>query len=411
MTKIREFTLPVEAREQFSHFVKRFPFDPYRHPALLMKVMENELKAIIPKELTETLQLMGETGSPGIILIHNFPVDAEIPIAETVDDRSKLKGKASENAILGTVSMMGYKLHSSPKEQNGRIIHNISPVKGFEATKSSKGRDPFYLHTENPFEQKPPEFLILTALEGDKSAKTTYFILDDFVAALPKWVIEAMKKPEFEIRSGEGLDEVEKGVFSLITRESETGRLRLRLYQSNARIKALTPEAAKVLAFIEEAFKSVERSGKIQGIGLEPGDALIFNNGWGIDKVHGVMHGRGGYIQNPNRWLQRGFLHRQPEAYSEDLAKGYARAVKYALRSRDFTFKESAAVLRKAMLASDGCVEYKKQHPNATEAQILLYGTNPKKGTGSWIEAITREAVQRDKQQETQQIKQGRAKL
>ena len=368
---------------------------------MAMQIMGSKLKEIFPTKLLETLKIMGETGDPGIILIKNFPVDVNIPKAETVKQRSEQKGNASEGAILGSVNLMGYKLHSNPKEQEGRVIHNISPVSGFETTKSSKGRDPFYLHIENPFEQSPPDFLILAGLEGDPNAKTTYFFAEGFIAALPEWVVETMKKPEFEIRSGAGFDDVESGLFSLISQEKDTGRLRLRLYQSDERINPLTDNASKALAHLMEAFKGVESRGEIRGIGLEPGEAIIFNNGWGLDKITGIMHGRGGFVENPGRWLQWGFLYKQDESDVPKIAEGYFDAINLALTDRNnFSLKDAANILGKAMLESDSCRKYKEQNPTATDAQVALYGSDPQKNnSGNWLKRITSEAVAHNQEQ------------
>ena len=78
--------------------------------------------------------------------------------------------------MLGIADIMGYKLHSNPKEQNGKLVHNIHPVKGHEANISSKGKKPFYLHTENPFESTPPYFLMLMGLEGIQLLKPAIFL-------------------------------------------------------------------------------------------------------------------------------------------------------------------------------------------------------------------------------------------
>ncbi len=306
-----------------------------------MKVMEGKIEEVFPKEVVDSLKEMGKTGDPSVILIKGMPIDREIPEADTVSERSDKKTKVSEKAIFGVASLMGYKLESNPKEQSGKPIHNIAPVKGFENTTSSKGRDPFYLHTENPFEQSPPEFLMLVGLEADPSAKTTYFFLEGFIESFPEEIIEAMKKEEFEIRSGAGFDEVEKGNFSLITEES-SGRLRLRLYQSMERIRPLTPEAENALNYISEKFNKVEIDGEINGISLQRGEALIFNNGWGLDKIRGIMHGRGGYIENPNRWLQRGFLKKPNEQDIDNIAEGYYRSVSDVINDKSFSIKEAA---------------------------------------------------------------------
>ncbi|MDA0967324.1 MAG: TauD/TfdA family dioxygenase [Proteobacteria bacterium] len=395
-SKLKEFTLPEEVRGKFDSFVKKLSSDPYSNPTKKMQIMSDKLECLFPQELLATLKNMGKTGEPGAIIIKNFPIDKEVPRAETVAMRSQQKGLASENAMLGTVALMGYKLESNPKEQEGRPVHNVAPVKSHENTKSSKGRDPFYLHIENPFEKSPPDFLMLVGLEGDKTAKTSLFFVDGFIKKLPNWVVEGMKKPEFEIRSGEGFDKEEKGIFPLIKIDEETGRQRLRTYQKDERITPLTDEAKKVLSYVTESFKDVEKTDDYLAVGLQPGEAIIFNNGWGLDKVTGVMHGREGRISNQNRWLQRGFLHQQTEKDRLNIADGYFQSVSQVIADTDnFSIKNAALFLRKAMLETNSCKEYKEKHPDASDAQVSLYGLKADNNSKqSWLARVTKESVE-----------------
>jgi L-asparagine oxygenase len=393
--KVVECQIPESSREKFIEFANKFGVDPYKDPSYYMKVMEGKLEEVFPSEVLETLKEMGKSGDPSVILIKGMPIDREVPDADTVAERSDKKTKVSEKAAFGVASLMGYKLESNPKEQGGKPIHNIAPVKGLENTTSSKGRDPFYLHTENPFEQSPPEFLMLIGLEADSSTKTTYFFLEGFIESFPEEIVEAMKKPEFEIRSGAGFDEIEKGNFSLITQE-ESGRLRLRLYQVMERIRPLTSEAEVALNYISERFSQVEADGEINGISIQRGEALIFNNGWGLDKIRGVMHGRGGYIENPNRWLQRGFLKRQDEQDIDNIAEGYYRAVSDVINDKRFNPREASSLLRKVMVESQDVKKFLEENPSASVDKATAYSYSEKSKTSkdqSWLKRITKESA------------------
>ncbi len=305
-------TMPDEARVAVEDFVAAHAqTSPYHNPEFFLKNVGAILQENLPEATVATLKNMGDVGVPDILLLKNFPVDQVVPDGDTIEQRVSAKGRVSEAAMLGMANLMGYKLQSHPNEQNGSVVHNIAPVKEKYNTVSSKGRDPFYLHTENPFEENPPEFLILVGLEADPTAKTTYFPVSDFLANLPEWVKDGMRKPEFEIRSGAGVDGTTKGQYSLLTNEQDSARTRLRLYQNMERIMPLTENAAQVLQHLEQAFAKVEADNAIRAVGLQKGESIIFNNGWTKDAgMHGVMHGRAGYISNPNRWLQRGFFHR-----------------------------------------------------------------------------------------------------
>lgn len=310
-----EISNPV--KEQFENFVrsKNYSYeDVYENPDLVMQIMGQKLKEILPSDTQQTLKEMGQKGTPGILYLKGLPIDSYVPLEENVLERVVKKGKVSESLILGMTNLMGCKVRANPKEQEGRIIHNIAPVRGYEETKSSKGRDPFYLHTENPFEQSPPDFLILCGLEGDPNAKTSCFFIEKMIETFPEWVLKGMKKREFHIHSGQGLDQREEGIFSLISEENNK-KLRLRLYQEMERIHATTQESKEVLDYISINISKdrIIIHPQYQEISINLGEALIINNGWGIDKISGVMHGRSGYIKNPNRWLQRAFLFRNNE--------------------------------------------------------------------------------------------------
>ena len=62
---------------------------------------------------------------------------------------------------------------------------------------SSRGKEPFFMHTESAYLPDPPEFLMLLGLESDQTAKTSYFLLNDILCQIPQELIETMKKPEF----------------------------------------------------------------------------------------------------------------------------------------------------------------------------------------------------------------------
>ena len=104
-----------------------------------------------------------------------------------------------------------------------------------------------------------------------------------------------MKKPNFEIRSGSGLDEIESTRAALIAEDVKTGKIRTRLYQNTKRIKPLTAESEKALQYIASAFPDEEAIG---GLSLQKGEMIIFNNGFGIAELAGIMHGRKGHISN-----------------------------------------------------------------------------------------------------------------
>ncbi len=305
-------TLASEVRK----YSENLPFDRYSESSRVSSLLGDKLSRVMPKELCQIFEKMGKTGSPDIIWLKNLPIDGVIPQDEDISDRIARKTRVTEDVMLGIANMIGYHLHSSPKEQNGAVVHNITPVRGHEQHKSSKGREPFYLHIENPFQENAPDFLMLICLHGDPTAKTTFYFIDHILQMIPEEHLEVMKQPLFEIRSGAGLDQVEQGTFPLIDSDVRNNITRLRLYQDMERINALTPEAQQTLDFLASLFQRPEISSAIHEVSLQPGEAILFNNGWGVNhSLNGVMHGRAGVISDTQRWLQRGFFHRSDTAF------------------------------------------------------------------------------------------------
>jgi hypothetical protein len=198
-------------------------------------------------------------------------------------------------------------LLSIPDLHDGRIIHNIAPVKGFENTQSSKGKEPLNLHIEIAINKIKPDFLILIGLEGDKTTKTSFLLMHSFFENIDQDILKEMKKPQFEFPYATKVDRPVKKIFPLIEIE-QNGKMSLRLFEKMDRIKPLNQNAKNVLTYLEKKFVEARQRGLVKTISLQKGDVLIINNGWGINAVSGVMHGRDGYISNNNRWLQRAYF-------------------------------------------------------------------------------------------------------
>lgn len=310
LQNILTLQIPSSVKDEFEAFLQAQSneIDVYKDFTSVMQASGGELQRLLPLDVQEILKEMGRTGNPGIVHIKGLPIDSHIPLEGSILDKVAAKGKVSESLMLGLAYVMGCEARPNPNEQGGRIIHNVAPVKGFEKTPSSRGKEPLYLHTEEAFEDFPPDFLMLYGLVGDPKAGTAYHFIDDFLGSFPQHIVEEMKKPQFKIKSNSGgLDQPTEGTYSLITTETheEQGdKLRLRLYGNMEDVTPLTDKAKEVVNYVNHFFKSVHP----RSISLNPGEAIIFNNGWGINKVSGIMHGRAGAIQNPYRWLQRAFL-------------------------------------------------------------------------------------------------------
>jgi hypothetical protein len=376
--KIIEYTLPTNIQSEFEIFCKKIVNNPYDNPEYAMKLMEHKLKQLLPLNFLEILDNIAENGKPGLLLINNFPIDSVIPKGESPLERRDKKGKTSENAMLAFASLMNRKLESNPKEHDGAIVHQVAVFKEKENTASSKGREPLHFHVEGVHEKKP-DFLMLVGLEGDPQASTGYFFVDEFLKDLPKEILGEMKKPQFEIKSGDSYDTIEKGIFALLEQDTSSGILSLRLHETlHERFKGLNKTAQNTLDFLEKRFNEIKQNNSyiIGDISLQPGQAIILNNAWGKGEISGAMHARKGYAVNPDRWLQRGYIQQKDASDNSKIKNGYYQVLQDSLKSTTMSPKEIATIWRNAMLNTKSVQTYRKINPNSSDAQAVLYGLN-----------------------------------
>lgn len=307
--EIKILSLPFEVKDDLINFATGLSIDPYKETSAVQKVIGNKMNNILPIRIKNVLYHMATTGNPSVIILKNMPVDIIIPPNTFTGNRGDIKTFISEYVLLGISNIMQMDLLIIPDLHDGRIIHNITPVKGFENTKSSKGKNPLDLHIEIAINKVKPDFLILIGLEGDKRAKTSFLLMRPFFEDIDQNILEEMKKPQFEFPSHANAkaQKLIKNIFPLIEIE-QNGKMSVRLFEKMDRIKPLNQNAKNVLMYLEEKFIKARTKGLVKTISLQKGDVLIINNGWGMNSISGVMHGRDGYISNDNRWLQRAYL-------------------------------------------------------------------------------------------------------
>ena len=315
-TICREVTISTEAKTSFENFVNdeenslitNYNNGNYK---AVMQQAGDKLREILlnDKNTFNLLVAMGQTGTPGIIHIKGLPVDSVIPEDGNINERVGQKGKVSECLILGMANVMGCVALANPNEQEGRIIHNVAPIPGASCV-SSRGSNSLYWHTENAYEETPPDFLMLYGLVTDENVPTGYSSIDEFLSNFDSEEINLMTKSCYRICAESGYSTSE-GTFALLSTYNENKtRLRVHDYRQVVYMEDTDKERASALLtkMAEILLKTTPNN-----ILINSGEAIIFNNGWGIEKATGVMHCRGNSITNPRRWLQRGYFHRTTE--------------------------------------------------------------------------------------------------
>jgi alpha-ketoglutarate-dependent taurine dioxygenase len=367
----------------------------YTHPFLFMKAYQMGLVDALSEEMKACLRAMKEGLSPGIIHIKGFPQDHILPSDAPAVERNQSKTRVSEAIILATAALLGCYLYSKKTEQDGVIVHNISPVKGKESVVSSVGLDPFYYHTEIAYASAVPKFLMLFCLEGDLCAKTSYFFIKTILQNIPEAIKATMRKPVFKVSAVAGYDQDEI-ITPLLHLDPQTGQETFRFYQKVDRLEAAprfseeADEVTRCLTFLTaHASLIFPAPGEEPSVGLNPGEALLFNNGWSAtDQHHGVMHGRVGRIENKNRWLQRGYFFDITPDMQHKISRGYGHFLKHAIKN--YPLKTAADLLKTAIKHTP---EYKAcldTHPEYTESQLFFHSVGAKKSKRSWLNQLAR---------------------
>lgn len=377
----------------------------YENPFFFMKALELALTQALTPEVLDMLGRMRNNIDFGIIHFSGFPTEQLLIRGEEVSIRNQYKSRVSESLILAIAAILNCYLYSKKTEQNGSIFHNISPVKGKEHVVSSVGRDPFYYHTEIAYSSEVPKFLMLFCLEADPEAKTSYYFIDDIMRDIPDDIKSIMRKPIFKLSGVKGYD-ADSVICSLLTFNEQTGEETFRFYQKIERIEPAprmeseASEVTKCLEFLEaHAQRVFPESGKEPAVGLKQGEALLFNNGRGFPDQHvGVMHGRVGRIQNPQRWLHRGYFFEITPEIHEQIKANYLLFLHEVISKKKYPLSLAVACLKTAIENSEDYKMCAQEHPEYTKSRLLFHGVKPRNdtmnGRNSWLNRVATEAAE-----------------
>lgn len=382
----KEFTLEDTIRDAIITVAEKLTGTPEETAPFLA----NYIRSLLPEDITEALQDIHSQGNIPLVLLHNLPIDRNIPaLRSDITERLREKGQVSQRVILALSYLMGAVVIANPKEQNGKLIHDVAPNPATFETRSSVGLEPLDPHTESPQEDNPPHYLLLLGLKGDSHAKTVFFSIADIFNHLSPDIIDLLKEPLYEIRSGASYTNgITKSVRPII--DETTGKPVLHYIKDASRVVALNDNAALALDALNAAIERGAQEERVE-VTVQAGDAVIFNNG---SLENGVMHARAGRIEDVSRWLQRGFLYKDNEIYKQANSSYLIRTIDQELHSnRIVPAKVVATTLREVMVNTDSVIAYKTMNPNASLSQAVLYGLEAKKTSGSWVERISKEAV------------------
>ncbi|MCM2411694.1 TauD/TfdA family dioxygenase [Streptomyces sp. RKAG290] len=270
--------------------------------------------AALPLELLQQVLDFGRhIDTPGGVFVHNLPVDETLPPtpADGGPGRGK-RGFVAEGVLLGLAGLIGEPI-GVLTEKDGRIVHDVVPVRGGERTQTNQGSAVFLnFHSDITYDSTGrydianPDFLVLNCLRGDRSgaAATHYADARDICGQLTEQALEVLRSPLFRLdapgsytRSAAGGGQVLSDPVPIISGAAEYPEITI----SANGVHPLTRGAVTAFGQLQDACRAVAHT-----VCLEPGQALLINNRKGV-------HARSEFVarhDGRDRWLQRAYVRR-----------------------------------------------------------------------------------------------------
>jgi len=186
------------------------------------------------------------------------------------------------------------------REQNGRLIQDIFPVKSSErAQVSTSSKVMLGSHTETAFHPHKPRYVVLLCLRGDANAATTYADVHEIVQHLSDEAVDVLQTGEFVTTVDPSFmtnGEPDARVTVTPLTKKQSGWV---LVYDELLMSGTSTRAANALAELHVAVKRATKQ-----VVLADGDLLVIDN----DRA---VHGRTPFIpryDGTDRWLKRALV-------------------------------------------------------------------------------------------------------
>jgi L-asparagine oxygenase len=287
----------------------------HQRPRSIRRLLERHLT----DSLSEPLRSLRRPDGPPALVVDGLPMiddPGPTPVdGEPTDDRLPV-GKEIVSWLAET---MGVFLVGYPNIADGRVFHDVNPVRGTIRPLSSKGADlslPF--HSDSAANDDRPDFLVLWAIRaaaGDP-VPTGYAEIGAALRLLDDTTIATLRQRRFRLQAptiadlGPGDIDLSPPV-ALVSGPDEAPEVRVH----TSRTDCLDPEAGAALDALTSALDRV-----CVDVNLSPGRLLIINNRRGVHRRNGFTPDYG-----PNeRWLLRSYLMIDPWAHRQAVLDGRA---------------------------------------------------------------------------------------
>lgn len=245
-----------------------------------------------------TLATATNTSTSAVTLIADY-FTGMVPPTPLVTDADHDACPAATRALLHFADDIGRAV-GYDREQEGRLIQDIFPVKAAErAQVSTSSKVMLGSHTETAFHPHKPRYVVLLCLRGDSQAATTYSDVNEIVQHLTPEQLAVLQTDEFVTTVDpsfmtHGEPDARVAVTPLTRRHHGWTFVYDELLMS-----ATTSRARSALSALHAAVKLASRR-----VVLKAGELLVIDN----DRA---VHGRTSFVpryDGTDRWLKRALV-------------------------------------------------------------------------------------------------------
>jgi len=220
------------------------------------------------------------------------------PLQQLADDACP----AATRTLLQFANDIGYAV-GYDREQNGRLVQDIFPVRASETEQvSTSSKVMLGSHTETAFHRHRPRYVVLLCLRGDAAAATTYSDVDDIVELLSPEHLAALQTTDFVTTVDPSfMTKGEPDAEVVVQPLTFTNGAWLLVYDELL-MRGTTERARAAIAELHRAVKLAT-----QRVVLSDGDVLVIDN----DRA---VHGRTPFMpryDGTDRWLKRALVVRE----------------------------------------------------------------------------------------------------
>ncbi len=274
ISSMRVYRLSDDERMAWTRAVECVKVSPYENYEDLVRPMGEIFRGTIRREICHSLKEMTRREKIAAILLQNCPLSPDLPNTPAGDEPSVDKGYIEELFLLGLCDTQGCRPYHDKQEGRGTVFPQLTTVKGFEKSPSSKGLK-FGPHTEHVHQKKTIDLVDLFCIRGDPNMTTGLFTVENLIKRLPPSIVEGMKKPIFRMQTGPSWPHMKMEAVLPILAHNRNGDLTIRFNSDFVnRMVATNNEALRVLEVIKEELPQVEK----WEVALTDGDCLTIHN-------------------------------------------------------------------------------------------------------------------------------------